>query len=126
MQLNHLHIAVPDVKKAQAFYEDFLDFSLAFDHGDGVFLKNADGFMLAIDPLENNEKVNFPSWYHFGFCVKSKEKVQSLYEKMKTSGIEFAREYTEGDDGTWANFYAWSPGPFKMEITWNKDDEQYL
>lgn len=121
MKLNHLHIAVPDVKKAQHFYETFFNFKVAFEHGTCLFLKDDVGFLLAIDPLEKNEKVNFPSWYHFGFCVDSAAKVKELYSRMKDSGVEFARDYKEfGDAG--ANFLCWSPGPFKMEVSWNKDE----
>ncbi len=120
MKLNHLHINVPDVKKARKFYEDFLDFKLLFEHDPGVFLQDEDGFQLALDPLENNEKVDFPSWYHFGFCVESAEKVKAIYEKMKANGVEFARDYKEfGQDA--ANFYCWAPGPYKIEVTWNRD-----
>ena len=121
MKLNHLHIAVPDVQKAQKFYEDFFGMQLAFDHGEGIFLKDNSGFLMAIDPLENNEKVDFPSWYHFGFCVENAETVKSIYEKMKFAGVEFSREYKEFGDYA-ANFYCWSPGPFKLEVSWNKED----
>lgn len=122
MKFNHLHIAVPDVRKARKFYEDFFDMKLAFEHGDGVFLKDGSGFLLAIDPLENGEKVNFPSWYHHGFCVENSARVKKIYERMKAAGVEFAREYKEfGEDA--ANFYCWSPGPFKLEVSWNRDDQ---
>lgn len=120
MKLNHLHINVPNIAEARKFYEDFLDFKLLFEHGAGVFLQDEDGFQLALDPLGNDEKVNFPSWYHFGFCVENAEKVKTIYEKMKANGVEFARDYKEfGEDA--ANFYCWAPGPYKMEISWNRE-----
>ena len=121
MNLNHLHIAVPDVATARKFYEDFFGMELAFEHGKGVFLKDPSGFLLAIDPLQDGEQINFPPWYHHGFCVENVEKVNSTFNKMKAAGIEFAREYQEfGDDA--ANFYCWSPGPLKLEVSWNKED----
>jgi lactoylglutathione lyase len=120
MKLNHLHINVPDVAKARKFYEEYFGFTLAFDHEPGVFLKDEAGFLLAIDPIENNDKVDFPSWYHFGFCVENAAKVKSIYDKMKSAGVEFSREYKEfGDDA--ANFYCWSPGPIKLEVSWNRE-----
>lgn len=121
MKLNHLHINVPDVEKARRFYEDFLGFTLLFEHDPGVFLEDDNGFQLALDPLEKGEKVEFPSWYHFGFCLNSKNEVKDLYEKMKAGGVEFVREYREFGDAA-ANFYCWAPGPYKMEVTWNKDE----
>lgn len=121
MKLNHLHIAVPDVSKARKFYEDFFAMELAFEHGHGVFLKDESGFLLAIDPLKDGEKLNLPAWYHHGFCVESAAKVKSVFEKMKSEGVEFAREYREfGDDA--ANFYCWSPGPLMLEVSWNRED----
>ena len=62
MKLNHLHIAVPDVEDARYFYERYFDFSFVFQHGKGIFLRDA------------------------------------------------------------ANFYCWSPGPFKLEVSWNTDE----
>ncbi len=120
MRLNHLHINVPDVKKAQKFYQDFFNFKVEFEHGEGVFLKDSDGFLLALDPLENNEKVELPKWFHFGFCLDSAEEVKSLYEKMKANGVEFNREYKEFSEDA-ANFYCIAPGPYNMEVTWNRD-----
>jgi len=73
------------------------------------------------DPLKSREKVEFPDWYHLGFCVESATEVQSIFLKMKTAGIEFSREYKEFGD-TAANFYCWAPGPYKLEVSWNKDD----
>lgn len=121
MKLNHLHLNVPDVAKARKFYEEYFGFSLAFDHAPGIFLKDESGFLLALDPLENQERVNFPSWHHIGFCIEGKEEVKALYEKMRAEGVEFAREYKEFG-GEAANFYCWAPGPYKLEVSWNKDE----
>lgn len=122
MKLNHLHIAVPDVKKAKQYYEDFFGMSLAFDHGDGIFLKDENGFLMAIDPLPAGTNANLPSWYHHGFCVESADVVKSIYLKMKAAGVEMVRDYKEFGDSA-ANFYCWSPGPIQLEVSWNRDDD---
>jgi catechol 2,3-dioxygenase-like lactoylglutathione lyase family enzyme len=122
MKLNHLHIAVPDVKMAQKFYEDFFDMTLAFNHGNGVFLKDTTGFLLAIDPILEGTTVNLPSWYHHGFCLDNAEQVKTIYLKMKAAGVEMSRDYQEFGDSA-ANFYCWSPGPIQCEVSWNRDDE---
>jgi len=120
MKLNHLHINVPNVKKAQDFYQNFFNFKVEFEHGDGVFLKDDVGFLLAIDPLQDNEAVDFPKWFHFGFCLESAKEVKDLYEKMKEDGVEFTRDYKEfGKDA--ANFYCRAPGSYNLEVTWNRD-----
>ena len=53
--MNHLHLNVPDVAKARRFYESFFGFSVAFQHGDGIFMRDAQGFLLAIDALAAGE-----------------------------------------------------------------------
>jgi catechol 2,3-dioxygenase-like lactoylglutathione lyase family enzyme len=120
MKLNHLHIAVPDVAKARKFYEDFFGMTVAFEHGEGVFLTDESGFLLAIDPLGDGESVQFPDWYHHGFCVDSAAKVKEIFLRMKAGGVDFVREYKEFDDLA-ASFFCWSPGPLKLEVSWNKD-----
>lgn len=122
MNLNHLHINVPDIRKAQDFYERYFDFKLKFSHGDGVFLSSPEGFLLAIDPLEEGEKPHeFPKWFHFGFCLAAPEGVRELYSRMKSDGVEFSRELREfGGDAV--NFYCWAPGNYRLEVTWNREE----
>lgn len=122
MKLNHLHISVPSAKDAVDFYEKFFDFKFAFaeDEGKLVFLRDSSGFLLALHDLADGEQVNFPSWHHFGFCVDNKDRVKQLYEMLKSSGVKFARDLREED--TWANFYCWAPGPYKLEVSWDKPE----
>jgi catechol 2,3-dioxygenase-like lactoylglutathione lyase family enzyme len=120
MKMNHLHIAVPNVSEAQEFFERFFSMKLQFQHGEGVFLTDSSGFLLAIDPLKKGESLKLPDWFHYGFCVPDKKTVKRIYDQMKETGIKFDREYREfGDDA--ANFYCWSPGPLKLEVSWNND-----
>lgn len=123
MNLNHLHINVPDVSVARAFYERYFDFRFKFEHGDGVFLEDERGFLLAIDPLAAGESVNeFPAWFHFGFCLADAQAVQSVYKHMIADGVEFYRELKEfGSDAV--NFYCKAPGGYKLEVSWNRDKE---
>jgi catechol 2,3-dioxygenase-like lactoylglutathione lyase family enzyme len=119
VKLNHLHVNVPDVAAARNFYETFFGFTLDFEHGDGVFLKDDIGFQLALDPLPAGTAASFPDWYHFGFCMPSAAEVRTIYDRMVAAGVRFAREYREfGDDA--ANFYCWAPGPYKLEVSWNR------
>jgi hypothetical protein len=94
--------------------------SVKFQHGEGVFLTDTDDFLLAIDPLKPGEQLDFPSWFHYGFCLANKASVKKIFDHMKAAGVTFDREYREfGDDA--ANFYCWSPGPLKLEVSWNKE-----
>jgi catechol 2,3-dioxygenase-like lactoylglutathione lyase family enzyme len=121
MELNHLHINVPDVSAAQRFYENYFGFKLLFPHGKGVFLSGDKGFLLAIDPLKPEEpQFEFPAWFHFGFCLPEPKTVKELYERMRNEGVQFARELNEfGNDAV--NFYCWSPGGYRLEVSWNRE-----
>ena len=118
MTMNHVHLGSKDLKQSQQFYERFFGFKKKFDHGAGVFLEDSKGFLLAIDPVENEQE--FPSWFHLGFCVENKETVKSIYESMKSTGVSFAKDYQEyGDDA--AAFYAHDPDGVKIEVSWHND-----
>jgi catechol 2,3-dioxygenase-like lactoylglutathione lyase family enzyme len=122
MNLNHLHINVPDVSIARAFYERYFGFRFKLDHGDGVFLENNYGVLLAIDPFKKDEKpFEFPSWFHFGFCLSDPQTVKDLYHRMDSDGVEFFRELKEfGSDAV--NFFCKAPGGYKIEVSWNVED----
>lgn len=122
MNLNHLHINVSDVRKAQDFYERYFGFKLKFQHGDGAFLSDSQGFLLAIDPLKHGEKPHdFPDWFYFGFCLENPKDVRELYSRMKSEGIEFSRVLREFGENA-VNFYCWAPGNCKLEVIWNQDE----
>ena len=118
MTLNHIHLGTKNLNRSQTFYEDFFGFKKKFDHGDGVFLENSRGFLIAIDPVENLPTL--PEWFHLGFCLENKDQVTQIYNKMKSKGIQFHREYQEyGEDA--ASFYALDPDGYKIEVSWHND-----
>ena len=120
VNMNHLHLSVPDLKKARSFYEEFFGFRFAFEEPALLFLRDSAGFLLALHELKAGEKVEFPKWFHFGFCVENRERVKELHAKLKNGGVEFARDLTE--ETAWANFYCWAPGPYKLEVSWDQGD----
>jgi catechol 2,3-dioxygenase-like lactoylglutathione lyase family enzyme len=118
MDLNHIHIGTKNLGKSREFYEGFFGFKKKFDHGDGIFLVNDEDFLIAIDPVD--EVPEFPSWFHFGFCLDDMTKVKAIYDKMKSSGVAFAKEYQEWD-GEAAAFYCFDPDGYKIEVSWHKE-----
>lgn len=121
MTLNHLSLCVPDVRKAQDFFESYFSFKKSSDHEEGVFLKNERGFLLALDPLEKNEENKLPQAFHLGFCLDNPFLVRDLFVKMKSEGVEFARELREfGEEAV--NFYCWAPGGYKLEVSWYREE----
>lgn len=118
--MNHLHLVAPDVPAARAFYERYFDYRLQTMHGDGVFLRDADGFLLVIDPSQGNQPADFPDWFHVGFCLPDPGRVRALHDRMRADGVRFARELREFGDYA-VNFYCYDPGGFKVEVSWNRE-----
>ena len=67
--INHVHIGTKHLNKSVDFYCKIFGFKKKFDHEPGVFLHNEAGFLIAIDPVD--EVPQFPSWFHFGFCLNT-------------------------------------------------------
>jgi len=118
MNLNHIHIGTKNISKSRHFYEEFFGFRKKFDHGDGVFLENEAGFLIAIDPVEDVPVL--PNWFHFGFCLSDPKLVKTIYDKMKSQGVRFAKDFKEyGDDA--ASFFCFDPDGYKFEVSWHRE-----
>ena len=45
--------------------------------------------------------------------------MKSIYDKMNSQGVKFAKDYQEyGDDA--AAFYAFDPDGYKIEVSWHR------
>ena len=118
LNINHIHIGTMDLKKSVDFYSSIFGFKKKFDHDPGIFLDNEAGFLIAIDPVDEIPK--FPSWFHIGFCLDSESEVQKIYQKVKQSDIEIAREMmTEKDQFT--SFFIYDPDGYKIEVSWHSE-----
>jgi catechol 2,3-dioxygenase-like lactoylglutathione lyase family enzyme len=118
MQLNHVHLAGPDLPALQAFYETWFGFRVRASHDDITFLVDDGGFLLALDA--SDEPPAFPGWFHLGFCQDSPEAVRELFARMKAGGVRFTRELTEYD-GEATVFFCLDPAGTKIEVSWHKD-----
>ena len=118
MTLNHVHLGTKDLSRICRFYESYFGFTKKFDHGSGVFLTDAKGFLIAIDPVA--ELPQLPEWYHLGFCLDSAEQVFSIYEKMKSSRENIVRDM-RAEDGEFASFFVKDPDGNKLEISWHNE-----
>lgn len=118
MNLNHIHIGTKNLKRSVDFYSNIFGFKKKFDHDPGVFLDNEAGFLVAIDPVD--EIPNFPSWFHIGFCLKSEDEVQTIYQKVRQYDIEIAREMMT-ENGQFASFFIYDPDGYKIEVSWHNE-----
>ncbi len=107
MDLNHLHLGVDDIAAAARFYEG-LGFREDAWHGDTLFLRNDDGFDLALAP---HGRAPLPEWFHFGFRVDTPDVVRTL--QAECSPIT-----ASGDDPDFVWFRTTDPDGYQIEIYW--------
>ena len=118
MTINHVHFGTKNLAEIQRFYAQYFSFKKKFDHGDGVFLQDERGFLIAIDPVD--ELPSFPAWYHLGFCLPNEAQVFEIYEAMKKNGENIVREM-QGSRGQFASFFVKDPDGNKLEVSWHNE-----
>lgn len=116
MTLNHIHLGTKDLQASMQFYSSVFAFQKSFDHDPGVFMANDQGFLLAIDPVDEVPKL--PDWYHLGFCMSSEEQALAMYDKCKSLGVKIARDMM-AKKGQYASFFVLDPDGNKIEISWH-------
>ncbi|MBI3099668.1 MAG: VOC family protein [Planctomycetes bacterium] len=114
MDLNHLHLHVRDVERARQFYETWFGFRERVRHGKILFLRNGDGFDLALAP--ESEPSPFPEWYHFGFRLPTPDDVRAVYKRMSTDGVTLRAQLTEEPD--FVTFRCMDPDGYGIEVYW--------
>lgn len=116
MTINHVHLAALDVAATQAFYQRYFGFQKERDHGDGVFLRDAEGFLIALEPAEHPARL--PSWFHLGFCQRSEADVLALYQRAVEGRAQIVRELL-AEPGEYAAFYLADPDGCRIEVSWH-------
>jgi lactoylglutathione lyase len=115
MALNHLNLTVPDVARTRAFFETYFGFRCVVDRGRDALAVLADesGFILSLNNFDQADKVEYPGAFHIGFMQESRERVDELYQRLKSDGfdLEPPREF----HGAWT-FYFGAPGGFLVEV----------
>lgn len=116
MNLNHVHLGTKNIDAFQNFYKHYFGFEKTFDHGQGAFLTNESGFLIAVDPVDALPEL--PDWYHLGFCLESEAEVFETYKKMKDGNANIVRDM-RAEAGSYASFFVKDPDGNKLEISWH-------
>jgi catechol 2,3-dioxygenase-like lactoylglutathione lyase family enzyme len=115
MRLNHLDLAVSDVSLTRAFFEKYFGFRCVFERGRDTIavLLGESGFILTLSNFDKVDRVEYPNGFHIGFMQDSRERVDEIYRRLTSDGInaEPPREF----HGAWT-FYFRAPGDFVVEI----------
>jgi len=120
MEMNHVHLAGPDVEALVGFYEEWFGFRKLADHGEGAFLRDDKGFLLAFGPLDGPP--DYPGWFHIGFRLDDAQAVRDLHARMERAGVPIHRDLVESE-GEAAAFYCQDPAGTKIEVSWHSADE---
>lgn len=90
MQLNHLHICVPDVAAASSFFVRHFGFYLQETRGRNGFavLTGDNDFVLALMrlPSELTPEQAYPPLFHIGFLVKDESLLESTHASLAADG----------------------------------------
>tara|TARA_R110000868_G_scaffold117600_12_gene312394 strand:+ start:14303 stop:14668 length:366 start_codon:yes stop_codon:yes gene_type:complete len=117
MDLNHLHLAVKDLEKSMNFYTKAFDFYEKARFGPSlVFLKNNEGFDLALSLVDEVEQL--PNHIHYGFSFKTKSELMDFYTKGQRV---FSSNFVEApsDKGGFVSFVCVDPDGYHIELYWD-------
>lgn len=116
MTLNHVHLGCIHFEECKTFYQSFFGFRVESQLGRGVFMRNASGFLLVLDPVK--EPHLFPEWFHLGFCQEKESRVYELHEQFRHAGAKIVRELV-AEEGEYAAFYVEDPDGVRIEVSWH-------
>lgn len=125
MKLNHLHISSPAVPETCSFYHQYFGFDVRWRILDKVVLADAEGFILAIDPVApppeaSPEQTARPTAVqHIGFYLDTPEEVVALHRRMKSDGVGIPQELVERSANC-LHFYCVDPSGNSIEVGWNR------
>lgn len=93
IQLNHLNLVVTQVAPAVTFFENYFNFKCTGIKGENAIaiLKGEDDFTLVLMTAPDNNAV-YPKAFHLGFMFNTKEEVDTLHKKLKSSSIDIGAE----------------------------------
>jgi catechol-2,3-dioxygenase len=114
MDLNHLHLHVDDLSRAQRFYERYFEFEELARHGEILFLRNDEGFDLTL--IEEDDPEAFPDWFHFGFRLENPEDVLDIYRRMRRGRVEITDDFADEED--YVSFRLMDPSGNPIEVYW--------
>lgn len=116
MHLSHLGLPIRDLRRSQRFYSAYFGFdpATAQEYQDGtVIIRNADGFDLALHPVEHVEPS--PSFLHAGFRAAHTADVRALLERMEADGVIIAERK---DEEAYVAFKCLDPDGHRIEVYW--------
>jgi catechol 2,3-dioxygenase-like lactoylglutathione lyase family enzyme len=116
MDLNHLNLRVRDPAACRAFYVDHFEFHDAFEAEGGYFLRNREGFLLALVPADHRSAL--PAGFHLGFGVAA-DRVAPIRERLERAGARVTALEDFRPAERYVTFRCWDPDGTEVEVFWD-------
>jgi catechol 2,3-dioxygenase-like lactoylglutathione lyase family enzyme len=117
VDLNHLNLRVGDADACLAFYQEHFGFTLAFEAEGGYFLRNGEGFLLALMPAATRQEL--PDGFHIGFGLATPEAVSDLHDALDGAGARLTAVEDHRPDEAYVTFRCWDPDGTEVEVYWD-------
>ena len=116
MDLNHLNLRVRDIHACRAFYERHFGFRLAFEADGGFFVRNGEGFLLALVPAAAHQPL--PDGVHIGFGLDDGGQVAALHRELAEAGVRTTEIDDHRPSSDYVTFRCWDPDDTEVEVFW--------
>ena len=121
MDLNHLNLRVRNAAACRDFYERHFGFRPAFEAEGGYFVRNDEGFLLALVPAVEHQPL--PAGFHIGFRVAAPADVESVHADLSESGVAVSDLEDDRPDSEYVTFRCWDPDGTEVEVFWEPAPE---
>ena len=118
MDLKHLNLRVRDPVACRDFYQQHFGFRPAFEADGGFFVRNDEGFLLALIPMPAHPPL--PDGFHIGFALDSPERVAGVRDALDAAGVRVGplEDYRPGE--AHITFRCWDPDGTEVEVFWDQ------
>lgn len=117
VRLNHLNLRVRDAAACRDFYQEHFGFRPAFEAEGGFFLRDGDGFLLAVVPATAH--VPLPEGVHIGFGAPTPDEVTRLHDALSSAGVPVGDVEDLRPDEDYVTFRCWDPDGTEVEVYWD-------
>jgi catechol 2,3-dioxygenase-like lactoylglutathione lyase family enzyme len=116
VDLNHLNLRVRDAAVCRDFYQQHFGFRPAFEADGGYFIRNDEGFLLALIPAPHHQPL--PNGFHVGFGIDSPERVGELHHELFEASVRVGPLEDHRPAEAYVTFRCWDPDGTEVEIFW--------
>ncbi|QDV33338.1 VOC family protein [Tautonia plasticadhaerens] len=115
MVLNHINLAVTDVRAARGFLMAYFKLDPQGLPGNDriAFLRDEQGMILTLTNIDGAAEVRYPGAFHIGFGQESPAKVDEINRRLKADGYDVPEPSKQ--HGSWT-FYFEAPGGIVIEV----------